>query len=543
MKKRIIAVLLTILLVFCILPATSYAAGSLTNFAKVNTYTSGQFTDVSSQWFATYVQAAYEYGLMTGTGGKTFSPGNNLTIAEAIKMAACLHSIYNTGSASFTGGSPWYQPYVDYALSNGIITAPYANYAANATRSDFAVIFAAAMPDDALAVMNNIDDNAIPDVQLGFSYGPAVYKLYRAGILTGSDATGTFKPTSSIQRSEVAAIVVRMANVSYRQSLALTTGGQSTSAIAAKCAPAVFYIEIYDSYGEAMGSGSGFFIDSSGIAVTCFHVISLASSAKITLKNGSQYDVAGFLGYDEQKDLALIQVDGSGFPSLTIGNSKAMATGSSVYAIGYPQGIDQTISAGLITNASHVIDGISNFMIDAAISPGSSGGALVNSSGQVVGVTCASYVNGQNLNLALPIDLISGITRGKQQPLSVLNTCEVAKLEYYADYFPAPTFTSVASAPLVDTAYGTNHTYDYNYKLFEYDADSMSLAIDDALALYMTLLRGNGFMYSYSETVTNGIRSMTYRYYYNAYYDVFVGISKTTYGGNSYIFIELYKFV
>ena len=542
MKKRAIAVFLAVLLVVCVLPATSYAAGSLTNFTKVNAYSQGQFSDVSNEWFATYVQAAYEYGLMTGTGAKTFSPGNNLTIAEAVKMAACLHSIYNTGKAEFSGGTPWYQPYVDYALAKGIISAPYANYTANATRADFAVLFAAALPDTALTVMNNIDDNAIPDVQLGYSYGPAVYKLYRAGILTGSDATGTFKPTSSIQRSEVAAIVVRMANASYRQSLTLTgSGGQSSSAIAAKCAPAVFYIELYDAEGEKLGSGSGFFIDSSGIAVTCFHVIELASSAKITTKDGKKYDVDGFLGYNEQKDLAIIQVNGSGFTTLSVGNSKALATGSSVFAIGYPKGIDQTISSGLITNASHEVDGVNNLLTDAAISPGSSGGALVNAYGQVVGVTRAYYVNGQNLNLAAPIDLLDGIARAAVQPLSALNSCYVSELKYYKDYNPAPDLASITGRQYDDFAYTSDPGRGFKSCFYYYDAGKMTMNIDDAINVYITLLRSCGFSYAFTESYTNGIRTVSYRDYYNPYYGVYVAVAKERYGGIDYIDIWLYK--
>ena len=541
MKKRAIAVVLAILLAICVLPATSYAAGSLTNFSKVNTYQPGQFSDVSDQWFAPYVQAAYEYGLMGGTGGKTFSPGSNLTIAEAIKMAACLHSIYNTGAAAFSGGTPWYQPYVDYALANGLIAAPYINYTATATRSDFAVIFAAALPDKALSVMNNIDDNAIPDVQVGFSYGPAVYKLYRAGILAGSDATGAFKPTSFIQRSEVATIVVRMADVSYRKSLTLTTGGQSTASIAALCAPAVFYIELYDADNAKLGSGSGFFISSSGVAVTCFHVIELAASARITTKDGGKYDVTGFLGYDEQSDLAVIQVDGSGFPSLAVGNSKAIATGSSIYAIGYPKGIDQTISSGVITNAAHETDGVNNFMIDAAISPGSSGGALVNSSGQVVGVTRASYVNGQNLNLAAPIDLMNSIERGDSQPLSVLNTRTLENVSFYTYYEPAPTFTSLTKAPVYYSDYVSYASY--KAKLQVYRDKDFSMDIDDAISQYIVLLRSYGFRYDSTEILEDDINPMVYHFYYNPESRVVVGIAKEKYHNEYYVDIIMYKFM
>ena len=77
------------------------------------------------------------------------------------------------------------------------------------------------LPSYALEEMNWVEDNVIPDVKLTDSYGEAVYKLYRAGILTGSDAEGTFNPQNPISRTEVAAIVTRMADVTLRQSVTL----------------------------------------------------------------------------------------------------------------------------------------------------------------------------------------------------------------------------------------------------------------------------------------------------------------------------------
>jgi len=105
MKKRVLSLLLIVVLALTILPSYAFAASSLSNFTKAKTNTAGQFTDVSDQWFAPNVQSAYEYGLVDGTSPNTFSPSKNLTIAEAIKLAACLNSIYDTGSASFTKGT------------------------------------------------------------------------------------------------------------------------------------------------------------------------------------------------------------------------------------------------------------------------------------------------------------------------------------------------------------------------------------------------------------------------------------------------------
>jgi len=429
MKKSITSLLLCLVLVTNVLPSTALAAGSLSNFSKVNTYTAGQFTDVSDQWFAPNGQTAYEYGLMNGTTATTFSPEKNLTLAEAVKMAACLHSIYNTGRAVFPSATPWYQPYADYSLQNGILAAPYVNYAAYATRSDFAVLFACALPDEALTAKNTIADNEIPDVRIDFSYGPAVYKLYRAGVLTG-DSSGSFKPNSYIQRSEAATIVTRMANADFRKTVSLTPKEKelSPTEIAALCSPAVFYIEVYDASGKAYASGSGFFINSAGVAVTNYHVIAGASSAKILTTDDKVYDVSGVYDYSADHDLALLQISGGNFPFLQMGDSSAVVTGQTVYAIGSPEGLDNTFTQGIVSNAARKFSDhpVTFIQFDAAVSHGSSGGALLNTRGQVIGVTSAGSKTGQNLNLAVPINLVRELKQTSTIPLSSIPASKTA---------------------------------------------------------------------------------------------------------------------
>jgi S1-C subfamily serine protease len=427
LKKRAVSILLAFILVIAILPSTALA-GSLSNFIKVNTYTSGMFSDVpSTQWYADEVQQAYEYGLMNGKSATTFEPDSNLKLSEAIKLAACLHSIYHTGSGSFTSGEPWYRPYVDYALANGIISSEYPNYDAYATRADFAVIFAKALPEEALTAINTIKDGAIPDVQIGYSYGPAVYLLYRAGVLTGSGTTRAYNPNNNIKRSEVSAIAARMANSAFRQTFSLTvaepTATELTATeVSAKCSSAVFYIEVYNNSGTALGSGSGFFINSSGMAVTNHHVVEGAASARIWMTDGKSYDVAGVYDYSEEYDLALLQINGSNFPYLELADSSTVVTGSTVYAIGSPEGLDNTLSQGIVSNAARKFTSspVSYIQIDAAISHGSSGGALLNTRGQVIGVTSYGWAEGQNLNLAVPINLLQELSRTNYVQLSTI---------------------------------------------------------------------------------------------------------------------------
>ncbi len=195
----------------------------LANFTKVNTYRSGKFTDVpAGDWYAESVKTAYELDLVKGESESKFSPAGSVNIAAAITLACRLHSIYHTGKAEFVQGNPWYQVYVDYAVENGIIKAgEYTNMGAKATREQYATIMSKALPDSALQAINKVDDDAVPDVKMTDAHAAEIYKLYRAGILTGSDAKGTFNPQSDIKRAEVAALVTRMADTSLRKNVTL----------------------------------------------------------------------------------------------------------------------------------------------------------------------------------------------------------------------------------------------------------------------------------------------------------------------------------
>ena len=216
MKKIISAVLA------CSMLFTVCAAAGLENFESKNEYAQGQFTDVAeSAWYNESVKCAYELGLVKGNSETTFNPEGEITIAEALVLACRMHSIYNGGDGVFEQGNPWYQVYVDYAVENEIITQEdYQDYTAKAKRSDFAVIMAASVPEEALGKINNI--KFIPDVaEWDWRYKEEAFLLYNAGILTGSDEAGTFNPGSTIKRSEVATIVTRIALPELRKEFTL----------------------------------------------------------------------------------------------------------------------------------------------------------------------------------------------------------------------------------------------------------------------------------------------------------------------------------
>ena len=198
------------------------------------------------------------------------------------------------------------------------------------------------------------------------------------------------------------------------RTMLITTGGMvektemTAEEIYAACAPAVFYIEVYDKYGDCIKTGSGFFLDSSGTAVTNFHVISGAASAKITLSDsGKVCDVAGVYDWSEEEDWAVLKISGSGFPFLTVGSATTVVGGAEICAIGSPLGLQNTISQGIISNPNRKEGNMTYIQISAPISAGSSGGALLNKYGEVIGITSASYEEGQNLNLAIPMTYLA----------------------------------------------------------------------------------------------------------------------------------------
>ena len=220
--KSILALTLTLALSLALaLPALGAEPGFLNFQTKVSTYTDGMFPDVPKTWYTTYVAAVYELGLMKGDAEGGFRPDYGVTLAETLTIAARLHKLYHTGSADFTQGYPWYQVYVDYCRENGIQTAEIADCdGIAAKRSEFAAILSRALPASALPAINDIPDGQIPDVPADSA---EIYMLYRAGILTGNDEYGTFLPDSDIRRSEVSAVVSRMAFRSLRVEVTLTS--------------------------------------------------------------------------------------------------------------------------------------------------------------------------------------------------------------------------------------------------------------------------------------------------------------------------------
>ena len=158
------------------------------------------------------------------------------------------------------------------------------------------------------------------------------------------------------------------------------------------------------------GTGSGFIIKSDGVVLTNAHVVDGADTVTVTLKDGRNF-TGQVLGEDELTDVAVIKIQASNLPTVTVGNSEQLRPGEWAIAIGNPLGLDNTVTAGIIsaTDRSSSDVGVPDKRIgfiqtDAAINPGNSGGPLLNQQGQVIGMNTAIIGRAQGLGFAIPIN-------------------------------------------------------------------------------------------------------------------------------------------
>lgn len=223
MKQRVFTLVLTALLLAQ--PLTpSASAGGYFPFTPVRSYEE-QFSDVSgTAWYYENVKALYELGLTNGQGSETrFAPEGDMTVAEALTVAARLRSLYEygnseTGPRMYEGGETWYRPYVDYLQSLGVIGQEFdGKCGAAATRAQMAHILANALPRSLFVPLNGdivstayFSREYITDVTAGTPFRQDILTLYEWGILSGLDRTGSFHPQETIPRCQAAAMVTRL---------------------------------------------------------------------------------------------------------------------------------------------------------------------------------------------------------------------------------------------------------------------------------------------------------------------------------------------
>lgn len=189
--------------------------------------------------------------------------------------------------------------------------------------------------------------------------------------------------------------------------------------IAKKVFPSVVLLIMEDTNGQTMSLGSGFFVQEN-VIVSNLHVVKGASRgyAKI-VGQSDKLNIEGIVGVDQERDLVLLKTLAPRTPYLPLGNSDNVEIGEPIYAVGNPQGLEGTFSQGIVSGVRE-IDSDKLLQITAPISPGSSGGPVLNSKGAVIGISVATFREGQNLNFAIPSNYLNTLLAktGTLRPLA-----------------------------------------------------------------------------------------------------------------------------
>ena len=181
---------------------------------------------------------------------------------------------------------------------------------------------------------------------------------------------------------------------------------QTAQQIAKKAFGSTVLLVMEDSNSQPIALGSGFFVKPHQIA-TNLHVVERAASGYAKLiGQKTKYDIRGISAIDEKRDLVILNVSAIGKQPLYLDDSDAVLVGETVYAVGNPHGLEGTFSQGIISSVRTV--GTDKLLqLTAPISPGSSGGPVLNDRGNVIGVSVATFRRGQNLNFAIPSNYLT----------------------------------------------------------------------------------------------------------------------------------------
>jgi tetratricopeptide (TPR) repeat protein len=189
--------------------------------------------------------------------------------------------------------------------------------------------------------------------------------------------------------------------------------------------PAVVVVVAIDREGKPVSQGSGFIVREDGVIVTNYHVVNMASDIKIKIGYKVR-DIEGLLHVDPENDIAIIKVEGKDYPKVRIGDASKAQIGEKVYAIGSPQGLENTISEGILSGIREIDRERKILQMTAAISPGSSGGPVFNGRGEVIGIATFLIAETQNLNFAMPVNLVMAGLAKKE----LVSPQEACKLDY-----------------------------------------------------------------------------------------------------------------
>jgi tetratricopeptide (TPR) repeat protein len=180
-----------------------------------------------------------------------------------------------------------------------------------------------------------------------------------------------------------------------------------------KSAGAVVVVYTYDFSGKYNSQGSGIILNEKGIIATNFHVFAGCEKIEVRDKDSMLIELDGILGMNIEKDILILRLKENKYSNIPVTQSGQLKIGQKVYAIGSPKGFQNTISEGIISGLRKIGKLNNDYIqITAPLSPGSSGGAVFNSQGELIGMSCMGVKGGENLNFAIPVQEILKVNSG-----------------------------------------------------------------------------------------------------------------------------------
>ncbi len=421
------------------------------------------FTDVPS-WADPYVGYAYVNGLTNGVSPTEFGEGDASAANYLTFMLRAL-GYSDANGLDFTWDNP-------FALAENVGILVDGIDVDNFWRADVAGV-------SYLALTANLKGSADTLADKLISAGVFTLEEYGAalGSSAPSDEPSTEPPVENPPVTDVPVTPPPTAD-----------GKLNAEQISEKCAPAVFYVEVYGYSGKLRGVGSGFFISADGYAITNFHVAENSSYLAITTIDGKKYDDVTVVDVDRENDLALLKVKSSAkFPYLEIGDSDSVKQGQTVYAIGSPGGLENTLSQGIVSNAKRTIGETVYIQTSAQFTSGSSGGALINDRGEVVGVTAKGVLSLADLNFAVPINKLSGLNKNNTREVELWNDTSGDPRDVAHDFGD---ITGMKQISKKTTVLGYEYTYDAaDVVASKKDSDPVSTCIE----VFKKILKNAGY--------------------------------------------------
>ncbi len=195
---------------------------------------------------------------------------------------------------------------------------------------------------------------------------------------------------------------------------------------------AIVVIVAFDEGGNPISQGSGFVVRQDGAIITSYHVISKAEDIDVRLGN-KVLKVEGLLHMDKENDIVMLKTKGKKLQNVRIGDIGKVNVGERVYVISSPKGLENTISEGILSGIREIDPERKILQITAPFSEGSSGGAVFNKDGEVIGVATFLIEDAQNLNFAIPVNLIKDKIAGKK--VTALKDAEIGDYKKTAEYW------------------------------------------------------------------------------------------------------------